>query len=132
MKRSVLDTSVLIRSWWEYSGGALKQKKPSDARQWARQTIAFYDTDAIVTPVHLEMVAGVSSRHELELTNAFLAEFECLDEGNVLPADWAEALRLAQRVPRNGKPRQLGDCLIRAIANRLRYKVETLDEDFPK
>ena len=52
--------------------------------------------------------------------------------GNVTTADWQEAIRIARRVPRNRKPRQLGDCLIRAIANRLRYKVETLDADFPK
>lgn len=132
MKRSVLDTSVLISSWREQSAGVLKQKKPSDSRLWARKTIRFYDTDAIVTPVFLEMVVGVSSGHELELTMAFLAEFPCLDNGEVVQADWEEALRIAQRVPRDGKPRQLGDCLIRAIANRFRYKVETLDENFPK
>jgi predicted nucleic acid-binding protein len=132
MKRSVLDTSILIRSWRNYSGGKWKQKTPDDARRWASQTIKLYDTDAIVTPVYLELVAGVSDNHELELTEAFLAEFKCVDGGNVTPADWEEALRIAQRVPRNGKPRQLGDCLIRAIANRLRYKVITLDADFPK
>jgi hypothetical protein len=34
-------------------------------------------------------------------------------------------------VPRNGKPRQLGDCLIRAIAARLKYDVQTVDGSFP-
>ena len=107
-------------------------KTPSDARHWAKQTIELYDTNAIVTPVYVEMVAGVSDKHELELTHAFLAQFDSIDKGKISQADWEEAIRIAQRVPRNRKPRHLGDCLIRALANRLRYKVETLDDDFPK
>ncbi len=132
MNRSVLDSSVLIGSWRHLSGGKLKQKTPGDAVRWAKQTIKTFDTNAIVTPAYLEMIAGASDEHESRLTEAFLAEFDCVDGGNVTPADWGEARRIAKRIPRNRKPRHLGDCLIRAIANRLRYKVETLDADFPK
>jgi len=49
----------------------------------------------------------------------------------VLPQDWEEAVRLAQRVSRVPVPRDLGDCLIRAIADRLRFQVFSLDESFP-
>lgn len=132
MKRRVLDTNVLIRYWRRFSGGSLVQKTPEDAAGWARRVIELFDTNAIVTPVYLEMVAGTSDQHELQLTLAFLSQFERVDGGDITRADWDEALRLARRVPRNRKPRHLGDCLIRAIANRLRYRVETLDTDFPK
>jgi predicted nucleic acid-binding protein len=132
MKRSVLDTSVLIASWRSHARGSLARKTPVDAVRWARRTIERYDTNAIVTPVYLEMIAGVSDRHELRLAQAFLGEFHCVDNGTITRADWLEAVRLAQRVPRNRKPRHLGDCLIRAVTNRLRYSVETLDLDFPK
>lgn len=132
MKRNILDTSVLIRSWREHSRGALKRRTPQDARRWAEQTIEFYETNAIVTPVWVEMVAGVSDSHELDWTRAFLDQFDCIDRRNITEADWNEAIRIAQRVPRNRKPCHLGDCLIRALANRLRYKVKTLDADFPR
>jgi predicted nucleic acid-binding protein len=85
----------------------------------------------LVTPVVIEFLAGVRGRHELELADKFLSEFAVLDDGNVVPSDWQEARRLARRVPQDGTRRQLGDCLIRAIANRLRADVLTLDEDFP-
>jgi predicted nucleic acid-binding protein len=49
----------------------------------------------------------------------------------ILPEDWQEAIRIASRVPRSPAPRQLGDCLIRAIAHRLKYEVFTSDMNFP-
>jgi predicted nucleic acid-binding protein len=102
------------------------------ARIWAKEIITRYDTNAIVTPVYIEVIAGVQNQRELQLTREFLDCFQCVDMRRILPQDWNEVIRLAQRIPRNGKPRQLGDCLIRAIANRLRYEVETSDERFPK
>jgi predicted nucleic acid-binding protein len=132
MKRTVLDTSVLIRFWRSRAHGSLVRRTPDDAGRWAERFIDLYDTNAIVTPVYLELVAGVSDRHELRLTLAFLSRFDRIDEGNITRSDWEEALRIARRVPRNRKPRHLGDCLIRAIANRLRYTIVTLDADFPR
>jgi predicted nucleic acid-binding protein len=130
-EKKVLDTSVLIR-WWKVCRARTRvELTPALVRGWARELIAFYKTDAIVTPVYLEMIAGVTDQEELRLTRAFLGEFRCIDEGHIPQQDWQEALRLAQRVPRDAKPRQLGDCLIRAIANRLKHKVTTHDTSFP-
>jgi len=79
---------------------------------------------------YIEMVGGITSRRELELTKAFLGVFTCIDQKRIPASDWQEAIRLAQRVPRDRRPRQLGDCLIRAIANRLKYNVLTFDTGF--
>ncbi len=78
------------------------------------------------------MVAGATNRQELRLTQAFLEEFRCIDSGRIPQQDWTEAVRLAQRVPRDGSPRQLGDCLIQAISKRLRHQVATHDARFPR
>jgi hypothetical protein len=131
MKRTVLDTSVLLRAWNDLRKGPLSGVSVRDVRKWARHVIEEYDTDAIVTPVYIEVIAGGMSKHAVALTRAFLEEFRCVDEGKVLPQDWEEAVRLAQRVPRVPAPRDLGDCLIRAIADRLRFQVFSLDESFP-
>jgi predicted nucleic acid-binding protein len=129
-QRQLLDTSVLIQEWLTRRAGAKKPIRVADVQGWAKDLIALHETDAIVTPVYVEMIAGVKSAEELKLTRAFLGEFECLDEGYISAEDWQEAVRLAQRVPRDRRPRQLGDCLIRAVANRLRYRVVTLDTGF--
>lgn len=39
--------------------------------------MTIHETDAIVTPVYLEMIAGVTNAEELHLTQAFLDEFRC-------------------------------------------------------
>lgn len=80
-----------------------------------------------MTPVVVEFLAGVQSAGELALARAFLAQFTVIDSGRILPEDWEETERLAARVPRDGKPRHLGDCLIRALAKRLKYDIDTDD-----
>ena len=60
----------------------------------------------------------------------YLEAEKLVDRQNIPPADCQEAQRLSQRVRRDGKRRQLGDCLIRAIANRLNFDVLTNDEGF--
>jgi predicted nucleic acid-binding protein len=128
----VLDTSFLIHHWLNSRGGKrLEACSEDDAKSWARDLIRIELTDALVTPVYIEMICGVSSSHELRLTRSFLQCFRIIDGGNILSEDWKEALRLAQRVPRDGKPRQLGDCLVRAISNRLNHDVRSLDKSFP-
>jgi predicted nucleic acid-binding protein len=131
-KKLILDTSELLNWWHERRsefGGILT---PAVAEDWARQLIQKHDTNAIVTPVYLEVMAGTRSKKEHELMRAYLRPFVCVDEQKIIPRDWQEALRLAQRVPRNQRPRDLGDCLIRAIANRLNCNVFTRDKDFPR
>ncbi len=133
MRKRVLDTSILILHWRTSRGGSsLDRSTEDDARTWAHRLIALEKADAIVTPVYVEMICGVRGSHELLLTTAYLHSFRVIDGGNVLPEDWREAIRLARRVPRNGKPRQLGDCLVRAISDRLNHNVRTVDQGFPR
>jgi predicted nucleic acid-binding protein len=89
-------------------------------------------TRAIVTPVRIEFICGAQSSTELELYEFFLEAFDVIDEGRILQDDWKEALRIARRVPRSGRKRQLGDCLIAAIARRLNWEVMTDEIGFPK
>lgn len=129
--RSILDTSVLIHWWHERRRGRfVGNLRESDVVGWAARLAIRYDTDAIVTPVYIEMIGGTIDRREFRLTRAFLGWFRCIDERRILPIDWEDAVRLAQRIPRQPRPRDLGDCLIRAIANRLKYDVLTFDSGF--
>jgi predicted nucleic acid-binding protein len=131
MPKTILDTSVLI-GFWQYmrSGRPLIEVALEDAIQWGRR-LARERSAAIVTPVCVEFVAGVRSSHELRLARAYLAQFQIIDNCRILKRDWTEAQRMAERVPRDGRPRQLGDCLIKAIADRLNYDVDSSDEAFP-
>jgi predicted nucleic acid-binding protein len=131
MPRKIFDTSALIRHWHDSGGRSLEGKTAEDAQEWARQLITIHDTNAIVTPVYVEFAAGVRNSAELELTRAFLDEFDVIDRGRITVEDWQETRRLAQRVPPNGKPRHLGDCLIAAIGKRLHYEVIRFDKGFP-
>ncbi|MBM4071920.1 MAG: type II toxin-antitoxin system VapC family toxin [Planctomycetes bacterium] len=132
MRRVILDTSVLVRHWRKCIGDSLEDKKPADAVRWANQLVEIEDTDAILSPISIEMLAGVSSQHELRLTRAFLRRFRIVDGGQILAEDWVESRKLAERIPRDGKPRHLGDCLIQALANRLKYQVRTFDKRFTR
>jgi len=131
MARLLLDTSALISNWRFCSGGSLQRKTEQQARAWADRLAQLYETRDVVTPVVIEFLAGVRSNHELVLARAYLSGFHVVDEGRILQSDWARAQQIAERVPRDGKPRQMGDCLIRAVAERLRYAVISSDERFP-
>ncbi len=118
----------------------------ADAEQLARRLIEIYDTKAIVSPVEIEVLAGVRDPHELKLTEVFLGQFEIIDQRHIPPQDWEQARRIAKRVLRYDRDvsrrdrkrrrqanpktelRQLGDCLITAIANRLHYEPITDDK----
>ena len=132
MARRVLDTGYLIRHWRNRVRTPLDDVRAAEAEAWARELIGWHNTDAIVTPIYIEFVAGVRSAHELVLARAYLAPFRMFDDGSISVADWKLARRIAERVPRDGKPRQLGDCLIKAIATRLNHDVESLDVGFPR
>jgi predicted nucleic acid-binding protein len=98
---------------------------------WARALISLVGTSAILKPVVIEFLCGARDGHELELSRAFLEQFVVVDRGNVTPADWQLAERLASRIPRDARPRDFGDCLIVAIARRLGYEVFTYDQRLP-
>ncbi len=103
------------------------QVRETDAEEWARGLIEIEDTNAIVTPVRLEYLCGVRDQWELGLARAYLRPFQSIDKGKTVVADWREAQRIAERVPKNGRPRDFGDCLIKAIALRLNYQVRSFD-----
>src|SRR5271157_6097199 len=122
----------------------------ADVEQLACKLIEIYDTKAIVSAVEIEVLAGVRDPHELELTEAFLDEFDIVDERRIPPQDWEQAGIIAKRVvkydrqvPRRSRrrdreqnprtqARDLGDCLIAAIALRLNYAVLTEDRGIPR
>lgn len=128
----LVDTSILVRFWRQQASGLrLSQITRQGVEEWARRLSSVYRSDAIVTPVYVEFVAGAADSHELKLARDFLSQFEIIDQGRIPPQDWVETRRLAERVPRNRSPRQLGDCLIKAIAKRLKHDVLSHDENFP-
>jgi predicted nucleic acid-binding protein len=134
--RRILDTSVLIRCWQHHQQALLKRGvkledfTTADAEAWADKLIELHGNAEIVTPVRLEFLAGTRNPHELRLATAFLGRFHVTDKGNVTAADWQTAEQQASRISPDGKPRDLGDCLIGAIAQRLRRDVFTLDQRF--
>jgi predicted nucleic acid-binding protein len=133
MARRVLDTNYLISHWGNcLRGNRIAEQNPQSVKRWARQLIKNCGTDAILTPVYIEFIVGLRSEYEVRLAQAYLGEFVVADSGKITDDDWAEARRIAARVPRDGRRRQLGDCLIRAICNRLRYEILTADTGFPR
>ncbi|CAN5870220.1 hypothetical protein BH23PLA1_BH23PLA1_02160 [soil metagenome] len=135
MRRAVLDTNLLLNHWRAArQGRVLADWTPADAEVWADQLTKHHRSAAILTPIYLEVVGGVNNRHEMELTKAFLSKLQIVDRGNITEADWIEARRLAERIPWGREPRPRGavDCLIRTIANRLRYDIRTADAGMPR
>jgi predicted nucleic acid-binding protein len=133
MPRRVLDTNILISHWAR--GGVRRRRGQATeavAKQWGRDLSRTFDSDAIVTPVEVEYLCGQRTGDELRLARAYLSAFDVIDGGQVLPEDWSAAKRIASRVPRDGRPRQLGDCLIRAICDRLHVDVLTAERRFPR
>ena len=124
MARRVLDTTYLVQHWRKRKRTPLSDVRADEAEAWAKELIGLQNAD--------EFVAGVRSAHELVLARAYLAPFRVIDGGSISDDDWKRARQYAERVPRDGKPRQLGDCLIKAIAARLNHDVESLDVGFPR
>ncbi len=134
MGGTILDTNLLIGRWKRSRRLPLADYLPSDAREWADGLIALHKTNLIVSPVYLEFVGGAVDRREMSLTLAFLERFEVADQWRIRPEDLAEARRLAERIPPGPKPTPRGaaDCLIRALAIRLRCVVLTDDRGMPR
>jgi predicted nucleic acid-binding protein len=133
MRHIVLDTTILIAQWRRRRlARPLTELDEAEVERWARQLIEIEQSDATVTPVLLEFLCGVGDKREMILARAFLKSFKAIDDRRTLRRDWQEAQRLAERVPANRRPRDLGDCLIRAIAQRLNHDVRTLDTGMPR
>lgn len=132
MERRILDTSVLIAGWRKNATGLIVHATIEDARSWADEVVRLRRSDAIVTPVKIEFLVGTRTGHELRLARAFLEAFRIIDGGEVQKEDFTAAINLAERIPPDGNPRQFGDCLIRALAQRLRHDVDSTDTRFPR
>lgn len=130
MARRALDTNVLISFWWTRANAHGRGITVSIARRWVEQLRELHGNARIVTPVAIEFLCGTKNGNELRLWRAFVDAFDLADQGNVTKADWALARRLAERVPRDGLRRQMGDCLIRAICDRLHLEVVTGEKRF--
>lgn len=130
MPRRVLDTNVLIGHWALFLQSEQHRQTADAVRRWAKRLIDLHGSDAILSPIYIEFVAGMRNEREARLARAYLGEFDVVDEGRILPRDWEKARELAERVPRDGLRRQLGDCLIRAICLRLKYDVFTHERRF--
>ncbi len=132
MARRVLDTNILINHWGDTFGRvSSRQITVRHADQCARKLISSQGTNSILTPIYVEFLCGQRSAHEVTLAKKFLASFEVLDQGRILPVDWENAKRIAARVPKDGLRRQMGDCLIRALCDRLKVEVFTFEKRFP-
>ncbi|HVS69813.1 MAG TPA: PIN domain-containing protein [Phycisphaerae bacterium] len=126
----MLDTSILLSYWNHRQRGHKRQLTDALVERWAEELIELHGTDAILTPIYIEVIVGTTTSGDLRLWEAFLAKFTCIDQWNILPDDWKEAVRFAKRIPRQTRKRKLGDCLIRAICKRLRYETVSHDKDF--
>jgi len=145
MRKRILDTNRLIEYWWNRRRGrSVADISPNEAADWARDMIADLRNSNILTPVQLEFLCGAMNEKEVSLYQAFLGEFDVVDQGHITEDDWTKALQYARWVreqrgrrrrragPRDrARPRDLGDCLIRAIADRLGYDVDTFDTGMP-
>lgn len=132
MPRRVLDTNILINHWGDATRGLrVRHLRREHAVRFGRHLANLRDADSILTPIYLEYVCGRGSAHEVALARSYLSVFKIADGANVLPADWVEARRIAERVPHDGLRRQLGDCLIRALCNRLHLELLTAEKRFP-
>jgi len=132
MPKRVLDTNALINHWRQCVGDRrLREITARMATGWATQLIGLEGTSAILTPTLIEFACGASSGHELHLGRAYVRPFEVADGGTILKQDWEYALRLAERVPPDGLPRQMADCLMRAICERLHLEFVTREIRYP-
>ena len=129
MPINALDTSELSAHFDRYKA-KLHRYTEEDAKQWAEGLIKFRETDVIVTPVFIELIAAAQNAHQLKMYRAYLSKFRRFDKGRILPTDWEQAANLAARIPRDGKPRQLGDCLLLALEKRFNLRFITRDKRF--
>ena len=134
MKQRALDTNRLIKIWHgklPHPGGFGAVSSEATAAEAATRWLEEYPQDVLLTPIRLEFVGGTRDKDELGWADAFLAEFELIDDGEVIPRDWAEAERLARRVRHAGRARDALDCVILAICKRLHIDLYSSDSGLP-
>ncbi len=126
MPKRILDTNVLILNWRRL------KENPSevDIKNNAGELIKLQGTKWIVSPVKVEFLCGADTKAKTKQYQYYLSFFEVLDEQRTPALDWFEAERIACRIPTSRKARKMGDCLIQAIAARLKADIITADRDF--
>jgi predicted nucleic acid-binding protein len=127
-RRRYLDTNRLCAHWRRSRKRPLAEYTTEDAAEWARRLIELDGTSLILTPVLIEFLCGTLGTHHLKLSQAFLAEFTVEDEGKILARDWELAKQYACWVSDDAEPRDFGDCLLAAIAKRLKLDPLTSDQ----
>ena len=125
MPKRVFDANILISHFQQLR--PLDGKGERDAEDWARTLITSRNGDAILSPVEVEFLCGVVNQHEMRLREAYLRAFKVVDDHKTLAHDWDEARRLAKHAGFQAEPRELGDCLISAISDRLNLELVTED-----
>jgi predicted nucleic acid-binding protein len=120
-KNRLLDTNRLSLHWKRMRVRPLVEYSRDDAKLWADKLIELEGSKAICSPIVVEFLCGVMNSHELEMSRTFLERFDVVDGGNITREDWETAKRYAAWVRNNSGPRDFGDCLIAAIAKRLKY-----------
>lgn len=129
MPRLLFDTNYLVTHWNKFP--EKQEQTESSMREWAQKLIEQHQTPYVCTPVLIEMYAGTVDSKDLALHKAYLAEFRAIDDQNIPPVVWREALRISKRINpnRSTKRRHFADCLIKAIADHFRYEVLTNDQE---
>ncbi len=125
-EKRCLDTNILIQHFKSWKPPEAKREK--DAGAWAETLIEAYSTRIILSPTVVEFLCNVHNKDELRLREAYLDAFVVKDEEKTIPEDWREARRIAKHPGFQSKERDLGDCLIMAIAKRLGLDVQTEDK----
>lgn len=111
----------------------LRKVARKEVTRWAAKLIEDRGSDAITSPTVIEMLCGTRNKHELNLTRAYLSKFRVIDEGKITEQDVFHAQRLVAILQHRGQtspPRDLGDCLIQAIALRLKCDIDSNDRGF--
>jgi len=126
MPHRILDTEVLISHYQKMT----QPRSVQAVKAHARRLIEIEQTNWILSPIRIEFLCGARNSNELKLYSAYLEPFGIFDERSIPSQDWSEAERRAQWIKESGRPRKLGDCLIKAIATRLHAEVVTRDQDF--
>jgi hypothetical protein len=130
-RRNILDTCILVENWRRMRA---KQKKFVDEKEidrWAKKLIRLEDSNAILSPIRLEIMGGIHNRKEYRQMERYLSHFRVIDEGIILPQDWSQAEQLHRlEIEKHGKALGPLDSLIKAIAHRLGHEVRSEDKGF--
>ncbi len=132
MSERIIDTSVFVKFWRRQCTSMGRSPTSDEARSWAEELKQLRGSRTTVSPVLIEFLAGSGNAAEAEAYRAFMGGFSILDTEGITRHDIQTARHYAERIPSNRRPRDLGDCLIRALADRFHTDVDTHDSGLPR